>query len=170
MLLVALLSSAHALDEQTLVFQVAVPGDRLVSAMTATVTRGGGESEIVTLTDDIGEVAGSPFDGIWTGRLQGVPARYAQVVLELTPQEGSTTVAFHGVVLTDEAPVATLGFRMSAPPDAPTARRAVFALPGHAAEAAAARPVWAAFGWLWALVFWVGAMVANAQAARREEA
>lgn len=169
MVLAALIPLAHALDEQTLVFQVAVPGDRLLSAMSATVTRGGGQTEIVTLTDDIGEVAGSPFDGIWTGQLTGVPARYAQVVLELTPQEGTATVAFQGIVLTDDAPVASLGFRVAAPPDPPTARRAVYALPGHAAEAEAARPVWAAFGWLWAAVFWVGAMVANAQAARRED-
>lgn len=166
MVLLALLPAAHADDEQVLVFQVAVPGDRLVESMTATVSRAGEPSVLVTLGDGIGESAGSPFDGIWTGQLGGPAARYAQVVLELTPTGGEPAVAFHGVVLTEDLPAASIGFRVSAPPEAPRARRAVFALPGHAAEEEAARPVWAAFGWLWAAIFWVGAMVANAQARR----
>lgn len=154
--------------EQTLVIQVAVPGDRQVTAVEARITRGGGTPEQVVLTDAPGEELGAPYDGVWSAVVRGTPQRYVQLELTVAADGQDEAVAFNGVVRTEDMPSASVGFRLSPPDQALAAEREVFALPGHAAELSAARPVWAAFGWLWAVVLWAGALVARADAAERE--
>jgi len=169
----ALLMAVARADEpagQTIVIHLAVPGTRRIEAAEVILTRDGGGEQRLTLLDVPGERGGSPYDGIWSATTTGVPQRYAQLVLSYLPAGGTETVGWSGVVRTDDLPVTSLGFRLADDTRDTAARRAVFALPGHAAEQAAARPVWAGFGWLWAAVFWVGVLLTLRERQRRTPA
>lgn len=170
MIIYALLTAAARAQEpgeHTIVVHLAVPGTRQIEAAEVVLTRDGGGEQRLTLLDVPGERGGTPYDGISSATTTGVPQRYAQVVLSYVPSGGTETVGWSGVARTDDLPVTSLGFRLGDDARDTAARRAVFALPGHAAEQAAARPVWAGFGWLWAAVFWVGVLLTLRERPRR---
>lgn len=163
--LVGVCAPAGADARQQLRLEVAVPGALALSSLQAEVDRLGLRS-VVALADDGSTPWDIPGDGVYVGELAGDYARTVSLVL-VARQGDSDHVVFAGVLRTEDASLATLGFRLLATPDGPTAVRVPMPYPGSGSETYESLQLVSAFGWGLLMLAYVATLVFGGGRRRR---
>ena len=163
--LLGLAGPAQAADVQTLLVQVEVPGALAGTTVHAKLDRLG-QAHTLPLTDDgstPGDIAG---DGVHVGQIQGEYARALGLTL-ITTQNSVAQAVFAGVLRTDDAHLATLGFRLVATPEGTVTVRVPVPFPGGSEAVSGLLPLITAFGWGTLVMIYVTMLVFGRHPRRR---